>query len=93
MLSCPGHIQRKLRGKQGRSIPTSSGQVERRYQARFAERKSPNTSAPRYLKGISLVMESVKVSSTRQINAARGELGRLRQGRFFDRALRRVKEY
>jgi putative transposase len=48
---------------------------------------------PRYLKGISLVMESVKVSSTRQINAQRGELGRLWQGRFFDRALRTVKEY
>jgi putative transposase len=48
---------------------------------------------PRYLKGISLVMESVKVSSTRQINAERGELGRLWQGRFFDRALRTVKEY
>jgi len=48
---------------------------------------------PRYLKGISLVMESVKVSSTRQINAARGKLGRLWQGRFFDRALRTVKEY
>jgi len=41
---------------------------------------------PRYLKGIPLVMESVKVSSTRQINAARGELGRLWQGRFFDPA-------
>jgi putative transposase len=38
-------------------------------------------------------MESLKVSSTRQINAARGELGRLWQGRFFDRALRTVKEY
>jgi len=48
---------------------------------------------PRYLKGISLVMESVKVSSTRQINAERGDLGRLWQGRFFDRALRTVKEY
>jgi len=48
---------------------------------------------PRYLKGISLVMESVKVSSTRQINAERGKLGRLWQGRFFHRALRTVKEY
>jgi len=38
-------------------------------------------------------MESVKVSSTRQINAQRGELGRLYQGRLFDRALRTVKEY
>jgi hypothetical protein len=42
---------------------------------------------PRYVKGISLVRESVKVSSTRQINAQRGELGRLWQRRFFDRAL------
>jgi putative transposase len=48
---------------------------------------------PRYPKGLSRVMESVKVSSTRQINAERGELGRLWQGRFFDRALRTVKEY
>jgi len=48
--------------------------------------------APRYPKGLSRVMESVKVSSTRQINAERGELGRLWQGRFFDRALRTVKE-
>ena len=48
---------------------------------------------PRCLKGISLVMESVKVSSTRQINAQRGALGRLWQGRFFHRALRTVKEY
>jgi hypothetical protein len=31
---------------------------------------------PRYLKGIPAVMEWVKVSSTRQINAAREELGR-----------------
>jgi hypothetical protein len=43
---------------------------------------------PRYPKGLSLVMESVKVSSTRQINAQRGELGRLWQGRFFDPAPR-----
>jgi putative transposase len=48
---------------------------------------------PRYPKGLSLIVESVKVSSTRQINAGRGELGRLWQGRFFDRALRTVKEY
>jgi REP element-mobilizing transposase RayT len=46
----------------------------------------PAILGPRYLKGLSLVMESVKVSSTRQINAARGELGRLWQGRFFDPA-------
>ena len=42
---------------------------------------------------ISLVMESIKVSSTRQINTRRQESGQLWQGRFFDRALRTVKEY
>jgi hypothetical protein len=31
--------------------------------------------------------------STRQINAARGELGQLWQGRFFHRSLRTAKEY
>ena len=49
--------------------------------------------SPRYPKSVSLVMESIKVSSTRQINARRGEAGQLWQGRFFDRALRTVKEY
>ncbi|HKT11516.1 MAG TPA: transposase [Terriglobia bacterium] len=44
-------------------------------------------------KTISLVMESVKVSSTRQINSRRKQAGRLWQGRFFDRVLRTVKEY
>jgi REP element-mobilizing transposase RayT len=38
-------------------------------------------------------MESIKVSSTRQINTKRKEAGQLWQGRFFDRALRTVKEY
>jgi putative transposase len=42
---------------------------------------------------ISGVMESIKVSSTRQVNRMRGEAGRLWQGRFFDRALRTGKEY
>jgi putative transposase len=42
---------------------------------------------------ISQVMESIKVSSTRQINKLRGEGGVLWQGRFFDRALRTIKEY
>jgi hypothetical protein len=41
----------------------------------------------------SLAMESIKVSSTRQINTKRREAGPLWQGRFFDRALRTVKEY
>ena len=38
-------------------------------------------------------MESIKISSTRQVNHGRKESGRLWQGRFFDRALRTVKEY
>ena len=42
---------------------------------------------------VSDVMETIKVSSTRQINRGRGESGPLWQGRFFDRALRTVKEY
>ncbi|MBI1955873.1 MAG: transposase [Acidobacteria bacterium] len=42
---------------------------------------------------ISDVMESIKVSSTRRINRLRGESGALWQGRFFDRAVRTVKEY
>jgi putative transposase len=48
---------------------------------------------PRYPQTISLVLESVKVGSTRRINARRRESGPLWQGRFFDRALRTVKEY
>ena len=42
---------------------------------------------------ISRVMESIKVSSTRRINRGRNERGVLLQGRFFDRALRTVREY
>lgn len=42
---------------------------------------------------ISSAMNSVKTGSTRQINLMRGEAGVLWQGRFFDRALRTVKEY
>jgi len=42
---------------------------------------------------VSLVMESIKVGSTHRINARRGESGRLWQPRFFDRAVRTVKEY
>jgi REP element-mobilizing transposase RayT len=48
---------------------------------------------PRHPFTISEVMESIKVSATKRINRARGELGLLWQGRFFDRALRTVKEY
>ena len=47
----------------------------------------------RHPQTISLVLESIKVSSTRQMNTQRKESGRLWQGRFFDRALRTVKEY
>jgi hypothetical protein len=38
-------------------------------------------------------MESAKVGSTLRINGERGDEGLLWQGRFFDRALRTVKEY
>jgi putative transposase len=48
---------------------------------------------PRFPVTISRVMESIKVGSTLRINAGRGERGLLWQPRFFDRALRRVKEY
>jgi REP element-mobilizing transposase RayT len=47
----------------------------------------------RYPKTLSLTMESIKVGSTRQINAKRKEAGPLWQGRYDDRALRTVKEY
>src|SRR5215472_538509 len=48
---------------------------------------------PPYPSTISRVMESIKVSSTRQINKLRGDRRLLWQGRFFDRALRTMKEY
>lgn len=48
---------------------------------------------PQHPLTISEAMESIKVSSTKRINRAREELGVLWQGRFFDRALRTVKEY
>ena len=38
-------------------------------------------------------MEAIKVGSTHRINAGRKESGLLWQPRFFDRALRTVKEY
>jgi hypothetical protein len=46
----------------------------------------------RYPKTLSLVLESIKVASTRRINRRRQQAGILWQGRFFDRALRTVKE-
>ena len=48
---------------------------------------------PRFPLTISRVMESIKVGSTLRINGARKEKGLLWQPRFFDRALRTVKEY
>lgn len=42
---------------------------------------------------ISRVMESIKVGSTLRINGRRSERGLFWQPRFFDRALRTVKEY
>ena len=41
----------------------------------------------------SRVLESIKVGATQRINRERGARGVLFQGRFFDRALRTVKEY
>ena len=49
--------------------------------------------APAYPVTISLVMKSIKTSSMILINRRRGESGELWQERFFDRALRTVKEY
>ena len=48
---------------------------------------------PRYPLTISQMMEHIKVQSTLTINARRGATGQLWQARFFDRALRTVKEY
>jgi putative transposase len=42
---------------------------------------------------ISRVLEAIKVGATLRINRGRGERGVLLQGRFFDRALRTVREY
>ena len=49
--------------------------------------------APVYPLTISRVMKSAKTSSTILINRRRAERGELWQARFFDRALRTVKEY
>jgi REP element-mobilizing transposase RayT len=48
---------------------------------------------PHYPLTISRVMEAIKVSSTLRLNAGRKESGLLWQPRFFDRALRTVREY
>ena len=49
--------------------------------------------APRYPETISRVVKSVKQSSTMAINRRRAASGEVWQPRFFDRALRTVKEY
>lgn len=49
--------------------------------------------APGYPLTLSGVMKSAKSSSTILINRRRAEQGELWQARFFDRALRTVKEY
>ncbi len=49
--------------------------------------------APVYPVTISLAMKSVKQSSMGAVNQRRGAEGELWQPRFFDRALRTVKEY
>jgi putative transposase len=49
--------------------------------------------APLYPVTISLAMKSVKQSSMSAVNQRRGADGELWQPRFFDRALRTVKEY
>jgi len=48
---------------------------------------------PRYPLTISGLLKALKVSSTIAINRGRREAGELWQGRFFDHALRTVKEY
>jgi len=48
---------------------------------------------PRKPVTISRVMESIKVDATKRINRSRQETGLLWQPRFFDRAVRTVKEY
>jgi REP element-mobilizing transposase RayT len=48
---------------------------------------------PPYPLTISTVMESIKGGATKRINRSRREVGLLMQPRFFDRALRTVKEY
>jgi putative transposase len=48
---------------------------------------------PSYPLTISRVIESIKVGATKIINRSRREVGLLFQPRFFDRALRTVREY
>ena len=48
---------------------------------------------PPYPLTISAAIKSIKLSSTNRLGRHRGEAGELWQGRFFDRALRTVREY
>ena len=48
---------------------------------------------PPYPLTVSRAFQAVKVSCMVAINVRRGERGELWQGRFFDRALRTVREY
>jgi len=48
---------------------------------------------PRYPLTISRVMESIKDRATKRINRRREDAGKLWQPRFFDRAVRTVREY
>jgi REP element-mobilizing transposase RayT len=48
---------------------------------------------PRHPLTISTVMEAIKDGATKRINRGRREAGMLWQPRFFDRALRTVREY
>ncbi len=48
---------------------------------------------PRYPLTISEVMKAIKLGSTHEINLQRKESGPLWQSRFFDHAIRAVKEY
>jgi REP element-mobilizing transposase RayT len=50
-------------------------------------------AAPQYPKTISQVIKSVKQSSMTGVSQHRGTEGELWQPRFFDRAIRTVKEY
>lgn len=52
----------------------------------------PSCSHP-YPLTISAAMKSIKLSSTNGLGECRGEAGELWQGRFFDHALRTVKDY
>jgi len=53
---------------------------------------SPAPSGPETVH-LSKVMVVIKDGATKRINRSRGQMGRLLEARFFDRALRTVQEY